>query len=159
MTCPAFVKTLTRSSLDIQLLRVSLILIFFGFGYTKWFDYEAHALIPLIGNSPLLSWLHAVFGIHGASYALGVAEWAIGAALLMGIGQPHVGVIGALGSMITYLATLTLILSTPGAWEASAGGFPAMSGATSFLIKDVVLLAASVVLLKHDLKHSCTALA
>lgn len=159
MTRPAFLNTFIQSSLDIHLLRLSLILIFFGFGYTKWFDYEAQALIPLIDNSPLLSWLHPVFGVHGASYALGVAEWAIGAALLIGIWQPRIAVFGALGSAATYMTTLTLILTTPGAWEASAGGFPAMGSATSFLIKDAVLLTASIALLKYDLKRSCLACA
>jgi len=159
MIRPAFLNSFLRASLDILLLRISLILIFFFFGYAKWFDYEAQALIPLLEHSPLLSWLHSAFGIHGASYALGTMEWTIGAALLIGIWQPRIAVLGALGSMGTYLATLTLILSTPGGWEASAGGFPAIGGATPFLMKDVVLLAASVVLFKHDLKRTCPACA
>lgn len=159
MTRPAFIDTFVRSSFDIQLVRLSLILIFIGFGYAKWFAYEAQALIPLIDNSPLLSWLHPAFGIQGASYALGVAEWAIAAALIIGYLHPRWAVAGALGSVITYLTTLTLILTTPGGWENSAGGFPAMGGATSFLIKDAVLLAASVVLLKHDLQRTCPATA
>lgn len=159
MTHSTYLNTFVRSSFDIQLVRWSLIVIFIGFGYTKWFDYEAQALIPLIGNSPLLSWLHTAFGIQGASYALGVAEWAIGAALLIGIWSPTWAVAAAFGSALTYLTTLTLILTTPGAWENSAGGFPAMGGATSFLIKDAVLLAASVVLLKHDLRRTCPTLA
>ena len=35
-------------------------------------------------------------------------------------------------------------------WAASAGGFPAMVGNVPFLMKDVVLFAASVYLLKRD---------
>jgi uncharacterized membrane protein YkgB len=35
-------------------------------------------------------------------------------------------------------------------WAASAGGFPAMAGKVPFLMKDVVLFAASVYLLKRD---------
>jgi hypothetical protein len=38
----------------------------------------------------------------------------------------------------------------PNGWAASAGGFPAMAGNVPFLIKDVVLLAASIYLLKQD---------
>jgi uncharacterized membrane protein YkgB len=38
----------------------------------------------------------------------------------------------------------------PNGWAASAGGFPAMTGNVAFLMKDVVLLAASVYLLKQD---------
>lgn len=153
MTRPAYLDAFVRSSLDIHLLRISLILIFLGFGYAKWFTYEALALIPLIEHSPLLSWLHPAFGVQGASYALGVAEWTIAAALLAGIRWPRWAVAGALGSVVTYLTTLSLILTTPGGWENSAGGFPAMGGATSFLFKDATLLAASVALLKHDLQR------
>lgn len=153
MTRSPFVDNFLRSSLDAHLLRFSLVLIFFAFGYTKWFDYEAQGLVKLIGNSPILSWMHSAFGIHGASYALGGAEWAIGLVLLIGFWRPRWAVAGALGSAATYLTTLTLIPSTPGAWESSAGGFPAMGGSTSFLIKDAVLLAASVALLKWDLRR------
>jgi uncharacterized membrane protein YkgB len=38
----------------------------------------------------------------------------------------------------------------PDGWAASAGGFPAMTGNIPFLMKDVVLLAASIYLLKQD---------
>jgi uncharacterized membrane protein YkgB len=38
----------------------------------------------------------------------------------------------------------------PNGWAASAGGFPAMAGNVPFLMKDVVLFAASVYLLKQD---------
>src|SRR5215813_9515381 len=38
----------------------------------------------------------------------------------------------------------------PDGWAASAGGFPAMTGNVPFLMKDVVLLAASFYLLKQD---------
>jgi uncharacterized membrane protein YkgB len=38
----------------------------------------------------------------------------------------------------------------PNGWAASAGGFPAMAGNVPCLMKDVVLFAASVYLLKQD---------
>lgn len=140
-----------RSNWDVALMRLALVVIFAAFGYAKWFDYEAQGLVPLIGNSPLLAWMHDVFGIRGASYALGAAEWSFGLLLLAGFWSRRLGLLGAVGSTLTYLTTLTLIFSTPGAWEASAGGFPAMGGATSFLLKDLVLLAGSILLLKADL--------
>lgn len=138
-----------HTNFEVELMRWALILIFLLFGYTKWFPYEAQGLIPLLSNSPLLSWMHTLFGIQGASYALGIAEWGIGFGLILGIWSPRITLVAALGSAITYLATITLIISTPGGWEASAGGFPAMGGHTSFLVKDVVLLAGSIFLAKH----------
>jgi uncharacterized membrane protein YkgB len=46
--------------------------------------------------------------------------------------------------------TVTIMPFMPGAWAASAGGFPAMTGNVPFLMKDLVLLSASVYLLKQD---------
>ena len=46
--------------------------------------------------------------------------------------------------------TVTIIPFMPDGWAASAGGFPAMVGNVPFLMKDVVLFAASVYLLKQD---------
>jgi uncharacterized membrane protein YkgB len=37
--------------------------------------------------------------------------------------------------------------------DAAAGGFPAMTGNVPFLMKDVVLLAVSVYLLKQDVQR------
>ena len=42
----------------------------------------------------------------------------------------------------------------PNGWAESAGGFPAMTGNVPFLMKDVVLLAASLYLLKQDLMRA-----
>jgi uncharacterized membrane protein YkgB len=38
----------------------------------------------------------------------------------------------------------------PDAWDAGAGGFPAMTANTAFLLKDLVLLTVSIYLLKQD---------
>jgi uncharacterized membrane protein YkgB len=38
----------------------------------------------------------------------------------------------------------------PEGWDVAAGGFPAMTGSVSFLMKDVVLLAVSLYLLRQD---------
>jgi uncharacterized membrane protein YkgB len=59
-------------------------------------------------------------------------------------------VLGALGGIASFVGTVTIIPFIPGGWEASAGGFPAMVGPVAFLMKDVVLLAVSVYLLKED---------
>ena len=140
---------LCHSNLDVHLMRWTLILIFALFGYSKWFAYEAQALVPLMSNSPLLAWMYPLFGLQGTSYALGVVEWAIALGLIVGAWKPQVSVIAAGASALTFFTTLTLIVTTPGGWENSAGGFPAMGGDTGFLIKDAVLAVGSLVLLKH----------
>jgi uncharacterized membrane protein YkgB len=141
---------LLAEDLDYHLLRSSMVIVFLFFGYQKWFDYEAQVLVPFISNGPLTSWMYPVFGIHGASWFLGVSEWVIFALLLAGFWDKRLGVLGALGSVGTFVATVTIIPFMPNGWAASAGGFPAMAGNVPFLMKDVVLLAVSVYLLKQD---------
>jgi uncharacterized membrane protein YkgB len=141
---------LLREDLDYQLLRASMVIMYFFFGYQKWFEYEARLLIPFIGNSPLISWLYPVFGIRGASWLLGVSEWTFGTLVLLGFWNKKLGMLGALGSVVTFVCTFTIIPFMPDGWAPSAGGFPAMGGNVAFLMKDIVLLAVSVYLLRQD---------
>ena len=141
---------LLTEDLDYHVIRASMIIMFFFFGYQKWWAYEADRLVPFISNGPLISWLYPVFGHQGASRLLGVAEWTFGGLLLAGYWDKRLGILGAAGSTVTFIATVTIIPFMPDGWDASAGGFPAMTGDVPFLMKDVVLLAVSLYLLKQD---------
>src|ERR1700719_3325748 len=141
---------LLKKDLDYHVVRASMVIIYFFFGYQKWFAYEAQGLIPFISSSPLMSWMYPVFGIQGASWFLGVSEWLFGALLFLGFWNKKLGILGALGSCVTFIMTVTIIPFMPDGWAASAGGFPAMVGNVPFLMKDVVLFAASVYLLRQD---------
>src|SRR6516162_3779802 len=148
------IKILTKSGLlkddlDYHLVRASMVLIFVLFGYQKWFEYEAQTLIPFIRNGPLTSWMYPVFGLHGASWFLGVSEWLTAALLVWGFRNPRAGVLGAILSVATFVTTVTIIPFIRDGWDAAAG-FPAMKGNVAFLMKDFVLLAASFYLLKQD---------
>src|ERR1700730_13267299 len=139
-----------NGDLDYHLVRASMVIIYFFFGYQKWFDYEAQGLIPFFTHGPLIFWMYPVFGIKGSAYFLGVSEWLFGALLLAGFWNKKLGVLGALGSVATFITTITIIPFMPDGWAPSAGGFPAMVGNVAFLMKDVVLLAVSVYLLRQD---------
>jgi len=139
-----------KNDLDYHLIRASMVIIFAFFGYQKWFQYEAQALIPYIGNGPLISWLYPVFGPRGATYFLGVAEWLFGGLLLLGFWNKKLGILGALGSCVAFVGTVTIIPFMPDGWAASAGGFPTMTEKVAFLMKDLVLFAVSFYLLKQD---------
>ena len=141
---------LLKDDLDYHFVRASMVIMFLFFGYQKWFEYEAQVLIPYISNGPLIFWLYPVFGIRGASWFLGVSEWLLCALLFAGFWNKQLGILGALGSIATFIGTVTIIPFMPNGWAASAGGFPAMAGNVPFLMKDVVLLAVSFYLLKQD---------
>jgi uncharacterized membrane protein YkgB len=139
-----------KSDPDYHLVRASMVLIFLLFGYQKWFDYEAQTLIPFISNGPLICWMYPVFGIRGASWFLGASEWLFAALLFWGFWNKKAGILGALGCLFAMIGTVTIIPFMPDGWDAAAG-FPAMKGNVAFLMKDVVLLAVSVYLLKQDM--------
>ena len=126
-----------NSDIDYHVLRASMVLIFLFFGYQKWFEYEAQALIPYISNGPLIAWMYPVFGIRGACRFLGVSEWTFGALLFIGFWNKTAGVLGALGGIASFVGTTTIIPFMPGGWAASAGGFPAMTENVAFLMKDL----------------------
>src|SRR6185295_3204059 len=140
---------LLKEDLDYHIVRASMVILFLFFGYQKWWDYEAQVLIPYISNGPLIFWMYPVFGIRGASWFLGVSEWLFGALLFLGFWNKRLGILGALGSTVTFVMTVTIIPFMPNGWDPVAG-FPAMAGNIPFLMKDVVLLAASIYLLKQD---------
>jgi uncharacterized membrane protein YkgB len=140
-----------KGDLDYHVVRASMVIMFLFFGYQKWFHYEAQVLIPYISNGPLIFWLYPVFGIKGATWFLGASEWLFGALLFVGFWNKTAGIFGAIGSCASFVSTVTILPFMPGAWAASAGGFPAMTGTGAFLMKDAVLFAASFYLLKQDL--------
>src|ERR1700756_5673762 len=139
-----------KNDFDYHLIRATMVILYLFFGYQKWFQYEADALIPYISHGPLIFWMYSVFGIRGATYFLGVSEWLFGALLFAGFWNKKLGILGALGSCFSFIATSTIIPFMPDGWAASAGGFPAMTEKVAFLMKDLVLFAVSVYLLRQD---------
>ena len=139
------------NDLDYHVIRAAMVIIFLFFGYSKWFNYEAQGLIPLISHGPLIFWLYPVFGIRGAGRFLGSSEWLFCVLIFSGFWNKKLGVLGALGACFAFISTTSIIPFLPGAWEKSAGGFPAMTDMVAFLMKDIGLLAMCVYLLRQDL--------
>src|ERR1700760_2203799 len=140
-----------QSDLDRHRIRAAMVFTFFAFSIQKWNQYTIEMLVPMISHSPVVFWLLPVFGIRGAGYFLATTETIFGALIFLGYWSPRLGILGALGSIVTFIGTTTIIPFLPDAWAQEAGGFPIMTLPLGFLMKDVVFLAASFYLLKQDL--------
>jgi reactive chlorine resistance protein C len=125
-----------------------LVVVFVRFGAMKFTPYEADGDAPLVAHNPFMGWMNVVFAMQGASDVIDVIELSVAAVLILGVIIPAASVLGAAMSTATFRITRTFFLSTPGVAEPSAGGFPALSVPIGqFLLKDLVLLAASLNLL------------
>lgn len=134
------------------LIRYGLVAVLAWIGGMKFTAYEAAAIQPLVANSPLLGWTYSLFDVQAVSILIGIAEISI--AVLIAI-HPISARLGAIGSALAipmFLTTLSFMLSTPPTWEATAGGFPALSVVPGqFLLKDLVLLGAAIWTLSESL--------
>jgi uncharacterized membrane protein YkgB len=140
---------LFRSGLDSYLIRGAMV-----FTFQKWTQYTAEMLVPLISHSPLVFWLLPAFGVRGAGYFLGTTETIFGTLIFLGYWSPRLGVLGALGSIVTFIGTTSIIPFLPDGWAQEAGGFPIMTLPLGFLVKDVLFLVASFYLLRQDLTRA-----
>jgi Protein of unknown function, DUF417 len=116
--------------------------------------------IPFFTHGPLVVWMYKVFGMKGSTYLLGVSEWLFGALLLAGFWNKKLGILGAFGSVLTCLCTVTIIPCMPDGWAPSAGGFPAMGRERGLsderlgsACRVILLLKQDVVRVTHAAKH------
>ena len=124
-------------------MRYGLALVLFWIGAMKFTAFEAESIRPLIQTSPLMSWLYGVFGQQTVANLLGVTEITVGATLALRPYSAKLTAIGSAFAVLMFLTTFSFLFSLPG-WEPSLGGFPALSGAGGFLIKDICLLGAAL---------------
>jgi reactive chlorine resistance protein C len=138
------------------LARYGLVVVVGWIGLMKFTTYEAEGIRLFVANSPLMSWVYGSISVRGFSAMLGVVEVAV--ALLIAA-RPYAPRASALGSALAvgmFLTTLSFLVTTPGVWEPSAGGFPALSAIPGqFLIKDLALLGISLWSLGEAWKLNC----
>ena len=140
-------------SLGLLFTRLALATVLIWIGAMKYTAYEAGEIEGLIASSPFIGWLYNVFDLQTTSNMIGTIEIITGLLLLSGLRFPTASAIGSLMAIGTFALTSTFIFSAPG-WEASLGGFPALSVVPGqFLLKDLVLLGASIHLLGYFLKQ------
>jgi uncharacterized membrane protein YkgB len=111
----------------------------------------AEGIIPLVSNSPLISWHFKLFGPYLGADIIGLTEWA--AAILISIGylQPKAGIIGGFIAAGMFLTTSSMLITTPGAIIAVHGisYMRYMSFLGLFLFKDIIALGVSFYLISY----------
>ena len=127
------------------LARYGLAAVVAWIGLMKFTAYEAEGISSFVAHSPLLSWVYGFMSVRGFSAVLGVVEVAIAILIASRPYSPRASALGSALAAGMFLTTLSFLVTTPGVWEPSAGGFPALSALPGqFLIKDLALLGISL---------------
>ena len=130
--------------LGAAIIRYGLALVLIWIGFLKFTPYEAEGIQGLVTNSPFFSWTYAAFGVRGFSNILGAIEIALGILICIKSFSPKISFWGSIGAIVMFISTLTFLLSTPGIIQMGFS-FPFISPMPGqFLLKDIVLLGASV---------------
>lgn len=133
-------------------VRYGLVLVLLWIGAMKFTAYEAEGIKPLVATSPLMRWLYNSLSVQAVSNVFGITEIVTGVLIALRPLSARAAALGSILAIAIFLTTLTFLFTLPG-WEKSLGGFPALSGSGGFLLKDLVLLGASVWSLGDSLKN------
>ncbi len=167
-------KAASLDRVGMTMLRIALVIVLAWIGGLKFAQYEADSIVPLIANSPFMSFAythpapeyrhymnkegetvpaHQAWQRSNRTYpfsdALGCVI--IGIALLIALHRPlpQVATIGSALLVAMACTTLSFLVTTPEAWVPALGegvhGFPFLSGVGRLIIKDCIMLGAAVV--------------
>lgn len=168
--------------LFINLIRISVFIVMAWIGGLKAFQYEADGIVPFVANSPFMSFFynneapeykeyknkegevvpkniewHKENGTYLFSYILGSTIIIIGLLTLVGIFSPKIGLIGGLLTAGMSLVTLSFLITTPEVYVPNIGGpdygFPFLSGAGRLVLKDIIMLAAGLIIASDSAKR------
>ncbi len=144
-----------RDALAISVLRWTMVLIFLWFGGMKFAAYEAEGVAGIARNYWAFGWLYPLAGVAGTAMVIGIIEITAGALMAAGQRIALASLVGGAMGVITFLITLSFMLSAPMVWQ-DGYGFPALGGTGQFLIKDIVLLAACLLLARDGIRQHRT---
>jgi len=123
--------------------RYGVVVILLAIGLLKFTAAEAEGIRPLVTTSPLLRWMYAVWSVRDASRVIGAIEIVAALGIALRAVSARAAVVGSALAVGTFLITLSFFATAPGVWDATHG-FPFLGGSGQFLVKDLVLLGASV---------------
>ena len=167
---------ITAASLDrfgMGMLRLGLVSVLLWIGGLKFASYEADGIVPLVANSPFMSFLYHYpapeyrehmnkegqaipanqqwnesNGTYPVSYGLGVIIVSLGIMIAVYPTWPQVSAVGSFLLILMSLTTLSFLVTTPEAWVPALGdphhGFPYLSGAGRLVVKDCIMLGAGI---------------
>ncbi len=160
--------------LGIVVARIGLVVVLIWIGGLKAFAYEDEGIVPLVANSPFMSFVyrqpagdykqhmnregevvpanrewHEQNGTYPFAYALGSVIVVYGLMIALHPWLPQVAAVGSFLVFVMSFVTLSFLVTTPECWvhtyDGPLDGFPRLSGAGRLIIKDAIMMGAALV--------------
>lgn len=141
------------NKLSLGMIWSGVVLVMVWIGGMKFTQIEADGIEGLMRTSPLFSWIYDFVTVLQGSYFIGLVELVAVAGLIIGLvliamGRANLASkfngVGLFVAAATFLATQTFVVTLP-AYDQSLG-FPTLNGSGQFIVKDLVLLAGTLLL-------------
>jgi uncharacterized membrane protein YkgB len=137
---------ITKYNLPFLVISAGMIVMLLWAGSYKMTVPGADGIVPLVNNSPLISWHFKLFGVYHGADLIGLTEIIAALLIITGMFKPQAGVIGGAIAVIMFFVTSTMLITTPGALT-NVNGINYMSFLGLFLFKDVINMGASLYLI------------
>ena len=139
------------ASAGFSVMRYGLATTLLWTGALKFTDYEVENAEVLVTASPLTSRLREKLGAHKLAGLVGITQITFASLIAAKPAAPRVSAAGSFGAAAMMLGTLSFLVTTPEAWQ-EGQGIPQLSMLGEALLKDSVLLGASLVTAAESLR-------
>ena len=139
---------ITDHNIPFLITSIGMIIMLLWAGSYKMTAPGAEGIIPLVSNSPLISWHFKLLGPYVGSDLIGLTEMIAALLIITGYFKPKAGIVGGLIASVMFFITSTMVITTPGA-IISVKGMGYMSFTGLFLFKDVISLGVSFYLVSY----------
>jgi uncharacterized membrane protein YkgB len=132
-------------------LRLGLALNLVAIGRLKFEDYEVENIRPLVTSHPMFVRPVSKFGEKKLARLIGVTEIVIGSLIAAKPLAPRASAVGSWAAAGMFATTLSFLITTREAWQERRPE-PKLSPTGQFLVKDIVLLGASLLTAGESLR-------
>ncbi|MES2276585.1 MAG: DUF417 family protein [Bacteroidota bacterium] len=143
-----FASWVSKQQLPFWVISIGMIVMLLWAGSYKMTAPGADGIVPLVSNSPLISWHFRLFGVYHGSDLIGLTEVIAAILIIAGMFKPQAGIIGGAIAVVMFFTTSTMLMTTPGALT-EVNGMNYMSFLGLFLFKDVIGLGAALYLISN----------
>ena len=131
-------------SAGVSVMRCGLATTLLWIGALRFKDYEVENAEVLVTASPVTSRLREKLGAQKLGRLIGVTQIGLGALVAVKPFAPKASAAGSFGAVGMFLGTLSFLATTPEAWQERQAWPPQLSMLGESLLKDSVLLGASL---------------